>query len=138
MGGCNPGKTLQKLQGAVVPMSNYFRIKGEHLTIKGTAVDDNGNAVDVSSGYSFFATVKQYHGDADAAAEVDIDSDSESSRFSASSNTVTVTVMTSAETDMASTGRYFFDIWAKRTSDNQQTLIDSGIILITDSATDTK
>ena len=72
-------------------MSDYTIRKGEHLTLKGTAVDDDGGAVTLTSGYTFVAKSKRYHSSADSAALSDVDSTNDSTRFSTSSNTATGT-----------------------------------------------
>ena len=119
-------------------MANYTIRKGEHFTLKGTATDDDGNAVTLTSGYTFAAVVKRFQGTADADALVDIDSSTDVARFSTSSNTVTATIITSAESNGADPARYYFDLWAKKASTGQEYLVESGAVFIKDSATNTK
>ena len=116
-------------------MSNYTIQAGQNLIIKGTAIDDDGSAVTLTSGYTFAAVVKRFKGTADASALVDIDSTGDSARFATSTNTVTCTVITSAESNGATPSRYYFDLWAIETATSQEYKIDSGTVFIKDAAT---
>lgn len=118
--------------------TNYTLKRGEYLTIKGTATDQDGNAVDISSGYTFAASVKKNLSDTDLAAYVSIDSTAQSSRFTVSGSTITIAVMLTSESNAAEIVTYKYDAWAVETSSSQETPVETGDLTITDTPTDNK
>jgi len=119
--------------------------KGEHLTLRGTAYDDDGNELDVSTGYNFVAKVKRHQSDSDAEAKIDIDSVNEPGKFSVSEGPlgtlcrVTATIISSFQSNNdLDLGPHHFGWWAKSTVDGQEYLIREGIVLVVDSTVDTK
>jgi hypothetical protein len=118
--------------------TNYTIKSGEYITLELTPTDQDGSAVDLSSGYTLTATVKSSLDVTDAAADVHVNSTDDSSRFTLTSTTATVQLLLSTESETLLPTTYYFDIWASEDSTGQHTPLVSGTITVSDSVTDEK
>ena len=119
-------------------MADYTLKTGEHLTLTGTATDDAGAAVDISTGYTFTATIKKRLAELDADAFVHINSITDAGRFLAVAEAVTATILSSVESNTADISGYAYDLWAANDANGTEYLVDCGSITFTDSVSDEK